>query len=943
MLKKMKKMLGWIGGRTEIGHRVGIKRRLLFLCLLCSMALGFKNASNAADLVLADKETSSYQIVIPDKSADTLADQWLLVAGKLIKETFQRNGFEVALFCESELVPGKPAIYLGATQFAHNNGIRTDFDDWTYVMKVVDKDIVIAGSDRGAGAAKNDIPDSTMALLGTVKGVCDFLREYAGVRFLFMDRGAQHKHAVKDGRMLIIKPDGSLNLDTRSIAFTPVTNIAVQENLDRQKKPFMVSHGITAGYYETLYFIANNFFPSLPSRSTANVYWPRVISFEKYGKSHPEYFALLPNGKRASDPYSGVTPGNLWGTPVYHLDSTNLDVQDLMVKAIEEKIEAGASSIKIGVLDSFGMTRCNCERCNQHFGMSAKNMEELLARSRTGRLWHVYFSIAERIGKKHPKVLITVLNYQDTPLDSEYIHKLGKVPDNLRVKVQYGSAQDLKKLEGIEFPAGLDGFSDTFNPFSYMGPHAPVRTPQYAAEMSKALAHSPIISSSSDGGAAAVPGLQAPSYYIYGRIMDDPSADWQEIYNEFIIAAFAEVAPTMSTFFDLQDKQLALFSDHLAFSMPLRNLARQRVSGHSNKWYFLTVYTPEYILKADNELTKAERDAKSPDVKARLHLIRIEFDYLRGLAKILMLQDAWQIHPTQATLGVLIDALDSWRGYLKTLADETALKNLDAMTGPIPFKPLDDWPEMRPFATEYYQKERDGDYYRAALLKRFYQQTWYTTSLAWDTAAIRDGILTNSPEIKVLTAMEAPAIESKTWESAPKAMLLRSSDGMPVVDTPTVLQVQHDTKNLYVRIHIKNPSVYLPHTSAPKTEEDVLKRHRVELSIQPEDNGPIYHLAVNPIDNARYDAIIKPRAKTDASWKGDWTSLYQGGETKGWLQNQHSLEWTVWFEIPFATLDAEPPKSGDVWRFNASREGPSMIWSKGGSVSNPQTLGKLKF
>ena len=46
------------------------------------------------------------------------------------------------------------------------------------------------------------------------------------------------------------------------------------------------------------------------------------------------------------------------------------------------------------------------------------------------------------------------------------------------------------------------------------------------------------------------------------------------------------------------------------------------------------MYTPEYITAAERLLDSAEQNAKDPDVKARLHLVRIEFDYLRKMAKI---------------------------------------------------------------------------------------------------------------------------------------------------------------------------------------------------------------------------------------------------------------------------------------------------------------------
>ena len=53
------------------------------------------------------------------------------------------------------------------------------------------KNLIIAGNDKKDPVNTIRGTKTPLALLGTVKGVCDFLREYVGVRFLFV---AQKRH-----------------------------------------------------------------------------------------------------------------------------------------------------------------------------------------------------------------------------------------------------------------------------------------------------------------------------------------------------------------------------------------------------------------------------------------------------------------------------------------------------------------------------------------------------------------------------------------------------------------------------------------------------------------------------------------------------------------------------------------------------------------------------
>ena len=912
-----------------------MKNLFTVFCVVCAFStLMMTNcvtfaANTQSDLVMAANGASDYQVVIPDKAADSLTDQWLLVTGKLIATAFEKNGFTIPVVRESKRIPNKPGIYLGDTAFARQNGVKIDSDDWTYAMKVVGKDLIIAGNDHEDKMRMAYVPDEprqNVALLGTVKGACDFLREYAGVRFLFFNAGNQQKFIIKDGQMQIIKPNGSLDIDTRSIAFLPTSQIAVPGDLNIRKTPPLLVNQVS-GNYETFYFIANNFFPNRQSVQGASLAWFDVIPVDKYAASHPEYFAMLPNGKRVTDPSSGYVAERRDGKPQMPLAIANPDVQDLMVQAVEDKIKAGATSVIIYPMDSYWLDQSNDPEDNALFGMPAKNRDQIVARGHSGNLWKVYFAIAKKVYEKYPQVKIIYWAYQDSPINQGYAREVKTFPPNIIVKNQLFDQSRFDALNGMEFPGGIANLSESFSGWSYMGPYAPERTPEYAGMIPKEFVAHHVIMSTPDGTMGNLPGLQGPAYYIFGRMLDDTSVDWHDLYHEFIDTAFGKAAPAMTTFYDLQARQMALMSDYFGVEGPLLMLGRNRVNGTYNTWYFLSVYTPEYISAANDALTQAEQSAQSPDVKARLHLVRIKFDYLRGLAKILTLQNAWYIAPTDASLNALLDALDQWHASLQSMTDGTGDDPL--------FKPLNDWPTMRPFA---------GSYIKASLLFLTYQQAWPWMSLGWDTAAIRAGILTKPHQIKVPVVSAEPTIDSQAWDNAPTVKFVRESDGMPVINTPTTLQVLRDSTNLYVRMDIESPSLYVPDIIPPKTEKDVLARHHVELAIQPVAGGPIYHLAANPIQGIRYDATVK-QGKEDITWNGTWNFAYEvrKGTSKYYAKAGASAGWMGLFTIPFSTLGVSAPAPGDTWGFNAGRQDPDMIWSNGSSVIAAQSLGKLSF
>jgi len=564
--------------------------------------------------------------------------------------------------------------------------------------------------------------------------------------------------------------------------------------------------------------------------------------------------------------------------------------------------------------------------------MKAENWDQIRARGKSGKLWEGFFNITDRFREKHRDVKFVLLNYQDTPISSEIIKKF---PDNVIPRIQFGSQRDFDRLEGVEFPAGVCGFEETFTGFGRAGRYLPERTSEHMAEFVKTLERNNVRWSRRDGSIGNVRGMEGPAYYVYGRMMDDPSADWEAIRDEFCDAAFGRAASLMRSFYELLDRHIALYSDFLGVFMPAWGNFKYSFSrAYDSKWHVVSMYTPEYIIAAERLLDSAEKNAKDPDVKARLHLVRIEFDYLRKMAKIFHMENAYLMNPDGVYMNPLLDAIDEWHEYLAKLAEN------DGKGARCRFKPLDDWPEMRPFNGHHYN--------HAALRDNGYRQLWRETCLNWDTQAIRDGILEPERQLKVPEIETAPGIDSEAWDDAPEEVL-RKRGAMPFVNMKTTMKVLRDRDALYVRVTCLYPSKHPEDIWPEKRDGDIFKHEYVEIGISPPNaDGKVYRIAANPAKGCRFDSVVTPgrgsRITEDKSWNGTWEFACKTTLKKArW--NLSGRIWTAWFRIPFSDFGTKAPSAGEKWGFNVGRDrrAPYMIWKNGRSAAAPDDLGEIGF
>ncbi len=140
----------------------------------------------AADLTLLRDGSSDYQIVIPDRQDTPAMAACLDQTARLLQTAFQANGAAIRVVPESRREAARPSLWLGNTDFARKQGIDVHgLPNWSYVLRAVGRDIVIAGHDHAAKAGPGIAGQRNWDRVGTAKAAADFARQFMGVRFLY--------------------------------------------------------------------------------------------------------------------------------------------------------------------------------------------------------------------------------------------------------------------------------------------------------------------------------------------------------------------------------------------------------------------------------------------------------------------------------------------------------------------------------------------------------------------------------------------------------------------------------------------------------------------------------------------------------------------------------------------------------------------------------------
>ena len=894
-------------------------RLSLLALLLASLAFGADNkpllndnprpsltnplALSATDLTLMQKGQSPYQIVLPDETPSPRIKEALQQTARLLQTAFAANGCEIKIVEESKKDATKPALFLGNTQFARQHDfVAASLRDWSYVHRAVGENIIIAGNDAPAAvAASKGRP--AWDRMGTAKATVDFVREFMGVRFLYPDidpfNGVQ----------------AAAKIDLRTcpgIEYLPRKTFVIPAGLNRTKIPVIRSN---TGFPECggFYDLANNRFP--PVDETFGVHtWERAVPVEKFAASHPEYFALINKARLTNEP----------GRAQYCL--SNPDVQELIYQDAVAEIKRGYATIGLGQPDGF--RACQCAECEKFLG-TGKDWSE--------KIWIFHRNVAERLQHAHPDRKVTIMSYIQTAPPPKAFKAF---PANTTIMLTGTNEEDIAAWRGIEVPHGFTGY--IYNWCPNLGTrYTPMRTPGYVEAQVRRLAVNRIQSIYRDGPGQLF-GLEGPVFYTMGRMFDDPEHNAAKtLVPEFVEAAFGPNATgaAMRSFYDQLYQGISLYSDHIGTRNDLwRSLSYdgRAFKTVTDPFQFIAfIYNPNLLAALESDLSQAEKTALSVKTKLRLALVRREFDYIRHLARVVHLYQAFQIQPDVGARDRLLDAIDARNAFIASLYDAKG-RNLTIPGWERTLFPLGGHNQ------NHLRLSQDG-----------YQEPYANTCFNWDTKAMRQAPMAGPKQLKVTRVAEPMKLDDPRWQNIASTELTHC---LPLAGLPrsTRLQLSYDGTALYVHTESAleaNPPVEL--TKLPR-DGAITKQESIEVYLQPlKSKDLFYHLAVGANADSKYDAasgfitdLMDPRhGKGDPTWNGDWQAVSRVDEKTKLL---HTL-----FIIPFKILGAEPPTAGTQWGANFGRNHPGMrnridrsTWSSSfnsNAVTDAGVIGQISF
>jgi len=868
------------------------------LCLaLCLFAL----SATAADLVLLNDGKSDYEIVVPD-TLETLEMQaltdGLAQTARLLQTAFQANGAAVVVVAESQRDVSKPALVLGNTRFAQENGLDvTKLRDWAFVHRVIGRNIIIAGHDHLSRTLSDKSRRQNWDRFGTAKAAVDFARQFMGVRFLYPDLPGYTPVSGAAKIDLLASP---------AIEFVPIKAITVPESLNMTTTPPLrvnTAHPAGASFYD----LAHNRFPRVDEQFGGHT-WERAVPADLFAE-HPEFFALI-SGSRAK-PEGGAQ---------YCL--SNPEVQERIYRDLASWLDKGFESVDLG--QPVGFRECQCEKCEALYGVG-KDWSE--------KIWIFNRDVARRLDKSHPGRQLTMMSYILTAPPP----KTFKVfPANTCVMLTGTNEGDIAPWRGIDVPRGFTGY--VYNWCPNLGTrYTPMRTPGYVEQQVQRLALNRIQSLYRDGPGQLF-GLEGPVYYTMGRMFDDPANNHaKDLVSEFCEAAFQNksIAFYMRAFYDELYNAIALYSDHLGTRndlwtyklLPTDVRGRKTVQDPFQLIAFL--YTPRVLATMEGHLAQSEKLATTLKVKTRLALVRTEFDYLTHFARVVHLHQAYQMLPDTGSLHRLLDAIDARNTFITSLFIKGRQKEWNHILFPFPGHDA-----------KHLQLVHDG-----------YQEPYANTCFNWDTKAMR-----NAPPIglKKLTIGKTTAklsIDSSEWQNtlAHELTLLPPLHTLP---RKTTLRLLYDNEALHIRAEAELGD---EKTFAAFSRDRVLANQEAfDLYLAPNPAQPLFYRLTQGANAAsQYDAlngritdVMDPRhGKDDPTWNGNWLS-----ETR---VDAKSKRWHAHIVIPFAIFGVEAPTKGITWKANFGRNHAlpretidRAIWSSSftsTSMDDTAVMGEIVF
>ena len=810
------------------------------------------------------KNGSGVTTIVVPKECDK---QTAKAAGWLREYVARATGASLPVVNEPQ-APAGALIAVGHTQMAQQAGVDCQSLKWDGCRLVVKGRVLfLLGRDQP--------PQGHLGAHGTGRAVVTFLEDTLGVRWFL------------PGRMGVRVPQ--------------TKDVAVPDDLDRTVNPaFAYCHGRYLYGMGTPGSIANNFRTAVKVQSYGGHSYYGWVPEKKYSSAHPEYFALRRSARTAI--------GN-------HLCSSNPEVKRILLREIRKAFDKGYDWVQLGQEDGYKRCECpECEKLDRFRGRAALGHQPkedyiftTLKENPCERLLLLHKWIADRCRESHPAKTVHLLVYGPTLMPSKRFDRFGDTvvaelcsEDPRVIALWHDKVRALTEYVYWWYP--LKGIQ-------------PMVTPAQVAEHVRHLRDNNVIGiyQASDINW----GLEGPNYYALGRLLRDPDLDPRGLLDEYCRGVYPEVAERMKGFFSLLYSRV----QHLEELDPfLRTLG-----GSIQETRFLVLYPPELVEQLDRMLTLAEEHARGAHTQGWLRHTRDHFDYLKLVSHMFVSYRAYQASPDAENLFELkrrVDEFEQWRARI--LAYDRRYR----ATWFPGYNVTERFLTHKGGAIDYYTQRPRAEVAAGVRGEAIgFGRCGIRAPLTWDfdRMAKRLGQGRERRSLVVKRTARPPKIDGRLaadeWQAAATAEL-GTVGGGGVSSARTRVRLLYDERNLYVAWECEEPKIDQLQVKSVGRDGAVYSLDCVELLLDPTASLDSYkHFMAAAIGNARYDARVdhvladphkSSHSPEDKSYDPEWEY--------GFHVDREAKRWTIEMKLPFASLQADPPKSGTKWLGNFGRE-----------------------
>ncbi len=327
---------------------------------------------NKGKLELIKNGLPQFKIVIPP-NADAIARY---AAEEINTHVKLMTGKTVPVISDNNY--NGTAIWIGNTALAEKYGVTPQMlpqENW--VIARVGNAVIISGGDK-PGVARSSIVSRSTIALGTLDAAYEFMERVFGCRWYWPGKLGTVVSTEKNIAIDNLFKTGAPQFDCRALFY------------DISKDPDIPAYDVMTWQRR------NRLGGSAPDPIAMHTF---VDWVDKFGKDHPEYFALQPDGKRKVNKDSGV-----------HLCMTNPDViREAGKWAVEYfKKRPNAKFISIMPGDCNDLKYCRCPNCTKMVS-EEKGREGI----HSNAVWKFVNQVAAVVAEKCPGKFVKCCAYAD--------------------------------------------------------------------------------------------------------------------------------------------------------------------------------------------------------------------------------------------------------------------------------------------------------------------------------------------------------------------------------------------------------------------------------------------------------------------------------------------------------------------------------------------------